>query len=646
MIRPPHRGAPHRRRSLSPSAALWCCALVLASTAAPADDDAADADDVYETAEISETIVVTATRTERAIVDIPANVTVESMEQLERDGFSVGGDELRGEPGIFFRRGEGDNDEFLFVNVRGVIGNHGNDVFLALVDGMPFVGPDEEVLMNDIPYTAVEDVEIVRGPVSALYGRGGIAGAVSYSLRTPDGPRTGLRLAAGSDGYVSGRFDLSRAIGDQRVMFSIDGLSTDGWRENNSQDRINVFARGLFQVGDSTSISAWINHLDREYDTGSVIPTLDDGTLVEVAGGSEAFYGSRETGQDRRSLFAAGRLSNVLDANRSFEVAANLRDTDSTAVLDFYDFFGFDPVNQVMTVNGFDSDVETEARFLEAQATWSTESTTTLVGASVERVELTETDWWTGQFGFTFECDFAFFAIEIDYSTGAILNRDHPCFEDRLPRLIADSENTFLSVFAQTEWAVSDRVTLTLGGRWDDFERVTDLVTGTPLVEREQVDVDADHFSPKVALSVQLAPDHVLYANYGQGFSSNFGPVWQWDPSRFLRDTRPTTLDSVELGFKGRLGNRGSEYVVSFFDLEQTDRLVFVSNPDSFIDFTAPATIATSGQRYASRGVELSLVGRFGDSTRVRLDASRVEAEWEELVLDTFFGPLDLSGTE
>jgi iron complex outermembrane receptor protein len=594
--------------------------------------------------QVEEEIVVTATRSKQQIQEVPASVTLEDMAELERNGFYVAGDELRGQPGIFFRRGEGDNDDFLFVNVRGVIGNHGNDVFLALVDGIPFVGPDEEVLMNDIPYAVVEDIEIVRGPVSALYGRGGIAGAVNYTLRSPTDESYELRLTGGSDRYLNGRLNLSRAFGEHRVLVSLDALSADGWREHNQQERLNGFTRGLFQLDDSTALSAYINYLERNYDTGSVIPTLADGTRVDVLGGREGFLGSRDTGQERQALMSALRLSRILTSDLTFEAAGHYRESSVDNRLDFYDVFGFDPDRHVMTVNGFDTTTDSSARFAEAQMTWARGRTTTVAGANYETVTLDETDYWSGQFGFTPECGFAFFAIEIDYTTGQILNADHPCFVTRLPRLIADSENTFASAFVQSEIRISERMTLTLGGRYDEFQRRTDLTTGTPLVEQETVRVSEHHVSPKASLTYRLAPGHLVYASYGEGFSSNFGPVWQSDPSRFIRDTRPTTLENFEVGFKGSLGRNRFEYALALFSIDQRNRLVLITNPDSFIDFTAPGTIATSGQRYESQGLELTTRLRLGRGTRLQLDYSHVDASWDELILETFTGPLDLSG--
>src|SRR5690606_21910555 len=73
-----------------------------------------------EEAGFADTIVVTATRTERNVLDVPASVSVQEMDELYTRGFFSSPDELRGVPGVFFRRGEGDNDEYPSVTIRGV----------------------------------------------------------------------------------------------------------------------------------------------------------------------------------------------------------------------------------------------------------------------------------------------------------------------------------------------------------------------------------------------------------------------------------------------------------------------------------------------------------------------------------------------
>lgn len=627
--------------------ALLVCLVGVLALAPPtlAEDEPGEPGSGPLSAEVSEEIVVTATRREKPVLEVPAHVSIVDFEDLTDDGFSVGADELRGQPGIFFRRSEGDNDAFLLVNFRGVTGNHGNDTFLALVDGIPFVSGDEEVLMSEIPYGAVESLEIVRGPVSALYGRGGIAGAVSYELFSPSDTRTDLRLALGSDAYWNARLQLARRFGQHSWLLSVDGLGADGWREHNENQRYSLFSRLVLNASEHTSISTYLNLHDRDFEHGGVIPTQPDGTLVDVVGGRRTFLGSRDIGIDSQSVMGAVRLASVLDSDQLLQTTIHVRDRETDNALDFYDFFGFDPSRNVMAVNGFDSAVEEQTAFLEATYDFQIGPTRNLVGASYERTDLMETDLWTGQFGFTFDCGFAFYLIEIDYTTGHVLNQDHPCYVDRQHNLSGDTENTFAATFAQTEIDLGDRVTLTLGARWDDFERDTVLTTGPNRIVQPRVVDSEDHISPKLALVYAATPQHTVYFNFGEGFSSNFGPVWQWDPARYRRDTRPTTLRNYEVGTKGIAANGRLSYAVSLYAIEQEDRLVFVSNPEALIDFTAPSTLATTGQLFESHGLEATLSYRFGRGSHLELRYGHVDAEWSELVLSTFSGPLDLSGT-
>ena len=177
-------------------------------------------------------------------------------------------------------------------------------------------------------------------------------------------------------------------------------------------------------------------------------------------------------------------------------------------------------------------------------------------------------------------------------------------------------------------------------------ERDTLLLTGPGRIEQPAVNQDEDNVSPKVSLAFTPSTNQTLYFNFGEGFNSNFGPVWQWDPSFYIRDTKPTTLRSYELGWKGIFNNGKLSVTTAAFDIEQKDRIVFLSNPAAATDFTAPSTIVTTGQLFSSRGIEATARLRATDSTTVELRGSYVDPEWDELIVNTFFGPLDLSGNQ
>ncbi|MEM6702910.1 MAG: TonB-dependent receptor [Acidobacteriota bacterium] len=637
------RGTP-RRFEARGGLLLATLALMLTTTALATENEPASEQETEERASFSEAVVVTANRGEQRLLEVPAHVTPIDMEELDRGGFQVAADELRGQPGLFFRRGEGDNDSFLFINIRGVVGNHGNDTFLALLDGVPFVGPDEEVLMTEIPYAAVGEMELVRGPVSVLYGRGALGGAINYRLLDA-GQRTTLRLSGGSEDFVRGQFNLGRTVGEHSLFLSTDGTTTDGWRESLGQDRLTLFGRGIFQLAEGLQLNVFGNYYDREFELGSVIPTLADGTIVEINGGRRGFNGSREIFTDTSSTMATARLQYLPSADLQTDFTVHYRDRSTTDVLDFYDFFGFDPERGVMAVNGFDAEGEAEVAFVDGQVSWSSDRVRLLAGGSYERASLVETDRWTGQFGFTFECGFAFYLIEIELATGRVLNADHPCFVEGQHNLSGDTDNTFSAAFLQAEFDLGDRWAVTLGARYDRFERQTRLVTGEFFQVQPEVDVDEDNVAPKVSISFAPSTNQSLYFAFGEGFNSNFGPIWQWDPSRYIRDTRPTTLRSYELGWKAVLANGKLDLNTAIFDLDQRDRLIFVNNPEAANDFTIPPTIATTGQRYSSQGVELSLRWRATSRTAVDVRGSWVDPEWDELILNTFSGPLDLSGT-
>jgi iron complex outermembrane receptor protein len=92
------------------------------------------------------------------------------------------------------------------------------------------------------------------------------------------------------------------------------------------------------------------------------------------------------------------------------------------------------------------------------------------------------------------------------------------------------------------------------------------------------------------------------------------------------------------------LGDRLS-YSASFYAIRQENRLLFTSNPDAESDFTAPPNIATTGQRYHTQGLELTTRMRATRNTTFDVNYGYTNAEWKELVIPTFTGTVDLSGT-
>jgi outer membrane receptor protein involved in Fe transport len=251
-----------------------------------------------------EVVVVTATRTERALIDVPASIAVQDVEVLRQRGFTYGTDEFRGVTGVFFRRGEGDGDEFSFVSIRGSSGTEG---YLTMVDGVPFFGTDEEPWLTQVPYDALERVEIVKGPVSALYGRGGIYGAVNYITRTPRENQTLASATIGSDDFYRGEALLERADGENGFLLSASYEDYAGWRENSGKQVFNLLGRADIALSDNVRLDLMLNYLDRYSEVPNAIPTTPDGEVVEVFGGREAFLGFGHPDNDLQGLIGGAQ---------------------------------------------------------------------------------------------------------------------------------------------------------------------------------------------------------------------------------------------------------------------------------------------------------------------------------------------------
>ncbi len=624
------------RRAGSPGltlvSGLTACVLAMPSTAQTAGKATGDADPE---------IVVTATRSEERLVDVPADVTVKSLDTLRRDGFTFGTDEFRGVPGVSFRRGEGDGDEFPFVSIRG---SNGTEGYLTLIDGMPF-DLNEEGALGIVPYPALSRIEVVKGPASALYGRGALYGAVNYITREPAADRIDMTATGGSDDYYRGELAVTRRMGDVGVVATAAYEDYGGWRENGARRQLNLFAKVQWAIGSRTDLSLYGTYLDRRSETPSVLPLDASGRPIPVIGGRRAFNGYGNPRSVVEGGFGAIRLEHRASDALTLTATGQYRRFNFDNRLNFYDPFGFAPDRGIFGVNGFYGAQKFHVGYGELTARYEAGQHKIVAGVTGERALSRADNRWTGQNGFTPECGFTFYSIEIDYVRGGVANRAAPCFVIDDPLSRNRLVTTYVSAFAQDEVALSDRWFLTVGGRYDRFRRAARFfaIPGTSPGSEDAATANA--LSPKAALSWRYAGGQV-YLSYGRGFNSNFGPTFEWDANQYARpEQKPTTLDSVELGWKGRTLDDTLGFALTGFWSIQRNRRSTIPNPAAETDFSQPSNLITYGDRYEAKGVEAALDIRPKDGTSVQINYSHVAPRWKDYVLQGFSGPIDLSGT-
>ncbi len=587
----------------------------------------------------SSAIVVTATRGERALEEVPVSIAVQDLDELRQRGFVFGTDEFRGVPGVSFRRGEGDGDLFPFVSIRG---STGTDGYLALIDGIPFVGIFEEPLLTDVPYDAIERIEIVKGPLSALYGRGALYGAVNYITKTPDRNQIRGAISVGSDDYYYGSLTVTQRLGDRGGILAGGGYENfEGWREQSKREILNLFGKLDYELGESTRVIVSASYLDRDVEVPNGLPIAPDGSIL---GDPRPFLGFGDPRAKLEGVFGMVRAEQGLGERLKLQLTVQHRRLDRESFLNFYDAFGLDLERGVMGVNGFRDDADQRVWFGEAVLTGEFGAHRIVGGVSYEDTRNRTFNRWSGQNGFTPACGFTFYLAEIDIATGAVVNRDNPCFVLDEPLTDARFNDRVFGIFVQDEFALTDRLTLTLGGRYDRFRRSTDFAAIPGVGPGGQAELEASAFSPNAAVSWRTGFGQI-YASYGRGFNSNFGPTFENDPARFARpDQQPTTLDAVEIGIKGRALNNTLGFEAAAYRTWQDNRRINIPNPDAENNFDVPPRLISFGQSYLVTGFEGALDIRPREGTQFRVQYSHIDARWDELILSAFAGPIDLSG--
>lgn len=175
--------------------------------------------------------VVTATMSEHETRTAPASVTVVTRDQIEKSNASNLLDVVRGSPGITLSPRQVGGRKTLAL--RGLEGKH----TLTLIDGRRIAPTDDVVGHSDyqygwLPVSAIERVEIIRGPMSTLYGSEALGGVVNLITRQPKDKWIGslmltgdeLLEGEGGDGYRASAF-VAGPLGE-RVSLRLNAASS------------------------------------------------------------------------------------------------------------------------------------------------------------------------------------------------------------------------------------------------------------------------------------------------------------------------------------------------------------------------------------------------------------------------------------
>jgi iron complex outermembrane receptor protein len=210
-------------------------------------------------------IVVTATRIEEPIQNIPRNVTVITSEDIEQSPSNNIVDLLARESGVNLRSLFG-TDKQAVVDIRGM-GDTSVSNVVVMVDGIrlnppDLAGPD----FSSIPLDQIERIEIVRGAGSVIYGDGAVGGVINIiTKRGEEEPEARVYTSYGSFDSFDGRASYRGRISDLSFTMNGDYYNSDGYRDNSSFRKKDIATKIGYDWGDYITLTLTGSHHEDRY---------------------------------------------------------------------------------------------------------------------------------------------------------------------------------------------------------------------------------------------------------------------------------------------------------------------------------------------------------------------------------------------
>jgi iron complex outermembrane receptor protein len=344
------------RLVLTSGVALSAIAL---STPAIAQNAESTSDQVNEN---DNTIIVTARRQSESLQDVPASVTVFTAETLAKTGVQRADDFIQLTPGVTIVTGTAEAGDTQ-INIRGINGARDAESSVALVvDGI--LKTNTAQLNQD--QGTLRQVEILKGPQGALYGRNAAAGAIVIQTVKPgDRLEGGITVRAAEDetylatGYVSVPLGESAGLVLSGNYSTTDGFFRNDFLNSNTIDDQEVWGidgRFVAELGPDTELDIKARYADL---TGASINFNASFHLPNFAAVDPAFFENVNT-------HPFNFFSNIRPTNdqQTFEVSAKVEHKFDAVTLTAWALYS--DVDQSLTADGTSADF---ARFIDFTGT-------------------------------------------------------------------------------------------------------------------------------------------------------------------------------------------------------------------------------------------------------------------------------------
>lgn len=490
----------------------------------------------------------------------------------------------------------------------------------------------------------IESVEVLKGPRSALFGRGEPGGTVNLVTKRPGFETAGeIQFQAGSFDFYRGDVDLQTTVGDN-VGVRFVGFYEDAgsFRETVDTERYGIYPSITAKLGEDTVATYELEYTEQK------VP-FDRGVIFSEQFGfspRRTFTGEPGDGPIETEVFGHQfELQHNFSDKWSLLTGIGYRETSLVGNASENNFGGrqiFLQDGQTITrffrFRDFDSEYLVLRGELAGEFNTGTLRHRLLIGADYDRFD-------NSLFILRFRPPFVAAGTDIstlDPATYLFLDAFNPVygqFPQPVPGPNTDREEVLkgFGFYIQDQIDITDRLQIRIGGRFDDFDQDLTNLRATPATTINSKDT---RFSPQVGAVYRADDGLSIYASYGEGFRQQTGSDFQGN------QFAPNITKSAEIGVKADIGayinGANGNISLTAFQVEQSNILVNDDRPEAVAAgfFSFPAGEARS------RGIEFDANLSFDSGFSLWLSYAYTDAEFTNSNPDESFGALIEDGDQ
>ncbi|AKD57576.1 TonB-dependent receptor [Spirosoma radiotolerans] len=486
-----------------------------------------------------------------------------------------------------------------------------NAYFLYMEDGVPIrpMGVFNHNALLEMNQFTVSSIEVVKGPVSSIYGPEAVGGAVNFITQRPTAVPT-VRIGVQADQWGYQRVQVGAGATQGQFGIYVGGFVSrqrNAWLASSDYDKSSYFTRLEYAFTTKTRLTGTLSYNNYNSQTsGSVDSTAffarqyvstTDFTYRKTVSMRNRLTLEHDWANGSQSFLTVFVRNNTVAQNPAYSIRWTTGATTATGQINSNDFKSY----------GFIAQHTQRLSFLNSKL---------IAGATLD---LSPNTYLAYQTNLTAQ-------LRADKKSVETYTQIAERPDIQLANYQADIHNT--AAYVQYDFEPLPKVRVSAGLRYDrmafDYTNALDKSSGGK---------DYSQLTPKVGATFALSNNMGLYANYAKGFSP---PALT---AIFLKRTTPTTtgdlfyynlqpakFDNIEIGGWASLLKNKVYVDAALYQMKGTNELLNIRQPDNSTDYQ-------SAGRTLHRGVEVGITYRPSKQVFFRFGGTHAVHQFVEFTL-------------